>query len=60
MGIASMAGPLIFTQAFAAAVGPLSSWHVPGAPFLLAAVLLALALIVVLTAPDGKAPAHSG
>ena len=30
-------------------------------PFeLLAAVLLALALIVVLTAPDGKAPAHSG
>ena len=59
MGIASMAGPLMFTQAFAAAIGPLRGLGVPGAPFLLAALLLAAALAVALTAAGGKVSTHS-
>lgn len=46
MGIASMTAPLLFTQAFAAAIGPYRSWNLPGIPFLIAAGLLAVALVV--------------
>jgi len=45
-GIASMIAPLLFTQAFALAIGPFASLALPGAPFLLAAVFLVLALAV--------------
>ena len=44
MGVASMAAPLIFTQVFAAAVGPFQYVGLPGIPFLLGAVLLLGAL----------------
>ena len=40
MGIASCFGPGLFTQAFADAIGRHASWGIPGAPFLLAALLL--------------------
>ena len=46
MGIASLIAPIMFTQTFAAAVKRPGPWHVPGAPFLLAALLLIAALFV--------------
>lgn len=46
MAIAGLAGPAIFTQAFALFIGPNAPAAVPGAPFLLAAALLAVALVV--------------
>jgi DHA1 family tetracycline resistance protein-like MFS transporter len=45
-GIANMIAPLLFTQLFALAIGPFRDRHLPGAPFLLAAVLLLCALVV--------------
>jgi DHA1 family tetracycline resistance protein-like MFS transporter len=36
-----MIGPGIFTGTFAAAVGSHPLWHLPGAPFFLAALILA-------------------
>jgi MFS transporter, DHA1 family, tetracycline resistance protein len=49
-GIANMIAPVLFTQVFALAIGPLQHRHVPGAPFLLAALFLMSALIVGLSA----------
>ncbi len=46
MGIASLLGPGLFTQTFALFIGPGSDWHLPGAPFLLAALLVAFAILV--------------
>jgi MFS transporter, DHA1 family, tetracycline resistance protein len=46
MGIASLIAPVMFTQTFAFAVRAPAPWHVPGAPFLLAALLLVAALFV--------------
>lgn len=40
MGVAGIIAPVMFTQTFAAAIGPWSGWHLPGLPFLIAAVLL--------------------
>jgi DHA1 family tetracycline resistance protein-like MFS transporter len=40
MGIAGIIAPLLFTQVFAAAIGPLLPLGLPGLPFLLAATLL--------------------
>jgi DHA1 family tetracycline resistance protein-like MFS transporter len=45
MGLAGLIGPLLFTAIFAHFITP-GAWHLPGAPFLLAAALLALALPV--------------
>lgn len=39
-GIGFMIGPLVFTSVFASFIGERSDWHLPGAPFLLAGVLL--------------------
>jgi DHA1 family tetracycline resistance protein-like MFS transporter len=46
LGMASLLAPVMFTQVFAEAIGRLRAWNVPGAPFLLAAFLLAGALVV--------------
>ncbi len=43
-GVTGMIGPIMFTQVFAAAVSPRRGVHVPGAPYMLAALLLAAAL----------------
>jgi DHA1 family tetracycline resistance protein-like MFS transporter len=38
--IANLIGPSIFTLTFAYVIGPARDWHLPGAPFLLAMLLL--------------------
>ena len=39
-GITGMIGPLLFTSTFATFIGARADWHLPGAPFLLASLLL--------------------
>ncbi|MGH8504553.1 MAG: TCR/Tet family MFS transporter [Stenotrophobium sp.] len=46
MGLAGMVAPALFTQTFAGFITPGNSVHLPGAPFLLAAILTALALLL--------------
>lgn len=46
MGIASMIAPVLFTQTFALAIGAVGGLHLPGAPFLLAALMLVGSLMV--------------
>jgi DHA1 family tetracycline resistance protein-like MFS transporter len=46
LGISSLIGPILFTQTFASFIGPHRDWHLPGAPFLLSALLLGGALLV--------------
>ena len=48
MGVANMLGPGLFTQVFALFIGVGIPWHLPGAPFLLAAALLLIAAAVAL------------
>jgi DHA1 family tetracycline resistance protein-like MFS transporter len=45
-GIANMLGPGLFTQVFAAAIGPYRDWQFPGAPFGLAALMLLAAVVI--------------
>jgi DHA1 family tetracycline resistance protein-like MFS transporter len=49
-GVAGLIGPGIFTQSFARAIGAGHGWQVPGAPFLLAALLLVGGMIAGLRA----------
>ncbi len=58
-GIAALIGPAIFTLAFTAAISPLRAWNVPGAPWYLAALLLALAMLPAwwVTRPEPAAAA---
>ncbi len=44
--ITGMIGPLIFTQVFALAIAKNAAVHLPGAPYLLAAVLLGVSLLI--------------
>jgi len=46
MGIAGLIGPGLFTWTFAHFIGADTSWQLPGAPFLLGAMLLSTALII--------------
>ncbi|MCC7186159.1 MAG: TCR/Tet family MFS transporter [Acidobacteria bacterium] len=46
MGLTGIVGPGLFTWTFAAAIGPRAAWHLPGAPFLLASMLLTVAWVV--------------
>jgi len=52
MGIANLFGPGLFTQIFALFIGS-GAWHLPGAPYLLAALLLAAAAAVAAYATGG-------
>ena len=61
-GIAFMIGPVLFSTVFASFIGPYRGWHLSGAPYLLAAALMAIATIVasrITTAQpaEGIAPA---
>jgi DHA1 family tetracycline resistance protein-like MFS transporter len=47
-GIANLFGPALFTLIFAFAIGPGRQWHLPGAPFLLAMLLLAFSGLIAL------------
>jgi DHA1 family tetracycline resistance protein-like MFS transporter len=46
MGMTGIVGPGLFTWTFALFIGPRAGWHLPGAPFLLAATLLTVAWVV--------------
>jgi DHA1 family tetracycline resistance protein-like MFS transporter len=46
MGIASMVGPALFTLSYSRAISPEHGFNLPGAPFLLASLVLGFALIV--------------
>jgi DHA1 family tetracycline resistance protein-like MFS transporter len=46
MGIAGLMGPVIFTETFAFFIGPRADWHLPGAPLLLASLMLVSAAIL--------------
>lgn len=54
-GICGMAGPLLFTQVFALSVGKDALFHHPGAPYLIAAGLLVVSLLVSERASRSKA-----
>jgi DHA1 family tetracycline resistance protein-like MFS transporter len=43
---AGIFGPSLHTSVFTAAVGTYAAWHVPGAPFLVSALLLVIAMVV--------------
>lgn len=45
-GIAGLIGPGLFTQTFALFIGAQASWHFPGAPFLLASLLLFVGMAI--------------
>jgi DHA1 family tetracycline resistance protein-like MFS transporter len=49
-GVANLIGPGLFTLTFAFAIGAAKDWGVPGAPYLLASALLAIAIVVALGA----------
>jgi MFS transporter, DHA1 family, tetracycline resistance protein len=44
LALAGLIGPGLFTQVFARAIAPGEGWHLPGAPFLLAAAMLVAAM----------------
>jgi DHA1 family tetracycline resistance protein-like MFS transporter len=50
ISVAILIGPELFTQTFAFAIGAAKDWDLPGAPLLLAAGLLAIAIVVALRA----------
>ena len=45
-GLASLLGPTAFTQTFAAFISTRADWQLPGAPFLLAAALVLIAMLL--------------
>jgi MFS transporter, DHA1 family, tetracycline resistance protein len=58
-GIAFMIGPLLFTNMFAAFIGGERDWHLPGAPYLLAALMLTCATVVAWRATVPRPGAES-
>ena len=50
MGLMGLVGPGLFTVVFARAIAPGAGWQLPGAPFLVAAALTALALVLAVRA----------
>ena len=46
MGLASLIGPTVFTQTFAVFISTRADWDLPGAPFLLAALLVIAAMVL--------------
>ena len=46
VGLTGMIGPALFTSTFAVAIGSRAGWNFPGAPFVLASALLAVAWVV--------------
>ncbi|MBI5319197.1 MAG: TCR/Tet family MFS transporter [Bradyrhizobium sp.] len=52
--ISQLLGPFLFTLTFAHFIGPQTAFKLPGAPFLLASVLLLLALAIALRTLAGK------
>ena len=44
--LTGMAGPLLFTQVFSAAIAGNRNLHLPGAPYFLAGILLVVAMVL--------------
>jgi DHA1 family tetracycline resistance protein-like MFS transporter len=59
-GVAGLIGPLLFTQIFATAIRAEGSFHLPGAPYLLSALLVVVALFTAMRATRAKAPVPIG
>lgn len=53
-GVTGLIGPILFTQTFAHFIGPNSAWHLPGAPFLLASLMLFSAAVIAWRATKGS------
>lgn len=53
-GIAGLVGPSLFTQTFAHFIGPQADWHLPGAPYLLASILLLLGMTIAWRATQSQ------
>jgi DHA1 family tetracycline resistance protein-like MFS transporter len=53
--LTGMAGPLLFTQVFSAAISPTAPVHLPGAPYYLGAVLLVGSLLLAMGVTRGFA-----
>jgi MFS transporter, DHA1 family, tetracycline resistance protein len=53
-GIAFMIGPIIFTTTFASFIGPRRDWHLPGAPYLLAALIVGVSTIIAWRATNPR------
>ena len=47
-GIANLIGPGLFTQTFAFFIATVGVWHMPGAPFFLAGLMLLIAFVVAI------------
>jgi DHA1 family tetracycline resistance protein-like MFS transporter len=45
-GIANMVAPALFSFIFAAALGTFRTWRLPGAPFVLASMILVVAAVL--------------
>jgi len=53
-GLTGLIGPILFTQSFAHSIGPTAAWHLPGAPFLLASILLFSAAVIAWRTTKGS------
>lgn len=60
MGLTGIFAPGLFTFTFAESIGPHAGWHMPGAPFLLAAGLLATAWVIAWRVTRGRAAGGVG
>jgi MFS transporter, DHA1 family, tetracycline resistance protein len=58
--VATLITPILYTQTFAAAIGPLAGLGIPGAAFLLSAGLLFASAVVVLRALPAANPLSAG
>jgi DHA1 family tetracycline resistance protein-like MFS transporter len=59
LGIAGLIGPAVYTESYAFFASPHDGWRVPGAPFLIAAALLALAIAAAWRAREQATPMPS-
>jgi DHA1 family tetracycline resistance protein-like MFS transporter len=57
--ITGLVGPVLFTQTFSAFIGSRRDAHLPGAPYLLAAVLLVVALLLAIQVAKPPASAEA-
>jgi MFS transporter, DHA1 family, tetracycline resistance protein len=48
-GMTALVGPSLFTAVFASAIRPGNTWHLPGAPFVLAAAILLASFLLAIT-----------
>ena len=56
-GLTGIVGPAIFSETFAVSISSAREWHVPGAPYLLAALILLVAIAVAWRATSARSPA---